>query len=65
MLKTCSTELKLDLREKCIALNVYFRKKKRITENQWSNDYLKELEKNIIFKAKEINNKNIRKNKIE
>lgn len=53
MLKTCNTELKLDLREKCIALNVYFRKK-RVTENQWSNDYLKELEKNIIFKAKEI-----------
>lgn len=52
MLKTCSTELKLGLRGKCIALNVYFGKK-RITENQWSKDYLKELVKNIKFKAKE------------
>lgn len=38
-------------------------KKKRKRENQWPNDYLKVLEKNVKFKAKEINNKNIRKMK--
>lgn len=52
MLKTCSTELKLGLRGKCIALKRIFQKKRK-TENQWFKDYLNKLVKNIKFKAKE------------